>query len=115
MGVLEGRKAIVTGGGAGIGAAICRRFAAEGAAVAVLDRRLDTAQAVAAEIDGIAIECDVADAAAVDAAVAASSDQLGGLTHLVNNAGMGLNKPLHLYRDDEWALVLAVNLTGTFH
>jgi 3-oxoacyl-[acyl-carrier protein] reductase/meso-butanediol dehydrogenase/(S,S)-butanediol dehydrogenase/diacetyl reductase len=115
MGVLEGRKAIVTGGGAGIGAAICRRFAAEGAVVAVLDRKGDAAQAVATDVGGHAFECDVASAPAVDAAVAAAADAMGGLTDLVNNAGMGLNKPLHRYRDEEWALVLGVNLTGTFH
>jgi NAD(P)-dependent dehydrogenase (short-subunit alcohol dehydrogenase family) len=115
MGVLEGRKAIVTGGGAGIGAAICRRFAAEGAAVAVLDRRADAAEAIAAEIGGHAFTCDVASATEVNDAVAAATSVMGGLTDLVNNAGMGLNKPLHRYRDEEWALVLGVNLTGTFH
>ena len=115
VGTLEGHTVIVTGGGAGIGEAICRRFAAEGAAVAVLDRRLDGAQTVAGEIGGIAVECDVADAAAVEAAVAQVVDELGAVTDLVNNAGMGMNKPLHRYRDEEWALVMAVNLTGTFH
>jgi 3-oxoacyl-[acyl-carrier protein] reductase/meso-butanediol dehydrogenase/(S,S)-butanediol dehydrogenase/diacetyl reductase len=117
MGVLEGRKAIVTGGGAGIGAAICHRFAAEGASVAVLDRRADAAEAVAREIGGraFAFTCDVASSSQVDEAVAAAARTMGGLTDLVNNAGMGMNKPLHRYRDEEWALVLAVNLTGTFH
>src|SRR4051812_7571869 len=115
MGVLEGRKAIVTGGGAGIGAAICRRFAEEGATVAVLDRRGDAAEAVAREIGGHAFGCDVASSSEVNDAVAAAADAMGGLTDLVNNAGMGMNKPLHRYRDEEWALVLGVNLTGTFH
>ena len=115
MGALDGHKTIVTGGGAGIGEAICRRFAAEGAQVAVLDRRLDSAQAVANEIGGIAFECDVADAAAVEGAVGRVFDEFGTVTDLVNNAGMGMNKPLHRYRDEEWALVMAVNLTGTFH
>ncbi len=115
MGVLEGRKAIVTGGGAGIGAAICRRFAAEGATVAVLDRRADAAESVAKEVGGRAFACDVASASQVDDAVAAAAHAMGGVTDLVNNAGMGMNKPLHRYRDEEWALVLAVNLTGTFH
>jgi NAD(P)-dependent dehydrogenase (short-subunit alcohol dehydrogenase family) len=115
VGALDGHKAIVTGGGAGIGEAICRRFAAEGAQVAVLDRRVDDARAVANEIGGIALECDVADAAAVEGAVGRVWDELGTVTDLVNNAGMGMNKPLHRYRDEEWALVMAVNLTGTFH
>jgi NAD(P)-dependent dehydrogenase (short-subunit alcohol dehydrogenase family) len=115
VGALEEHTAIVTGGGAGIGEAICRQLAAQGARVAVLDRRLDTAQAVAKDVGGIALECDVADSAAVDAAVAAACDQLDGITDLINNAGMGMNKPLHRYRDGEWALVMAVNLTGTFN
>lgn len=115
MGALDGHKAIVTGGGAGIGEAICRRFAAEGARVVVLDRRLEPAQAVADDIGGIAFECDVADAAAVEGAVGRLYDEFGSVTDLVNNAGMGMNKPLHRYRDEEWALVMAVNLTGTFH
>jgi NAD(P)-dependent dehydrogenase (short-subunit alcohol dehydrogenase family) len=115
VGALEGHTAIVTGGGAGIGEAVCRQLAAQGARVAVLDRRVGPAQAVANDVGGIALECDVADAAAVEAAVAAACDELGGITDLVNNAGMGMNKPLHRYRDEEWALVMAVNLTGTFH
>jgi NAD(P)-dependent dehydrogenase (short-subunit alcohol dehydrogenase family) len=115
VGVLEGHKAIITGGGAGIGEAICRRFAAEGAQVAVLDRRLDAAQSVAAEINGIALECDVADAAAVEGAIGRVYDEIGPVTDLINNAGIGMNKPLHRYRDEEWALVMAVNLTGTFN
>ncbi|MEY2403634.1 MAG: 3-oxoacyl-[acyl-carrier protein] reductase [Acidimicrobiaceae bacterium] len=115
MGALEGHNAVVTGGGAGIGEAICRRFAAEGARVAVLDRDRDAALRVAGSIGGIALECDVADAAAVDAAISRVYEDIGAVTDLVNNAGMGMNKPLHRYRDEEWALVMAVNLTGTFH
>lgn len=115
MGTLEGHTAIVTGGGSGIGEAICRRFALEGARVAVFDRRRDAAQSVASSIGGIAIECDVADSQAVESATASAWNELGGVTDLVNNAGVGMNKPLHRYRDDEWALVVGVNLTGTFH
>ena len=115
VGTLDGHSVIVTGGGSGIGEAICRRFASEGAGVAVLDRRLDSAQAVAGDIGGLALECDVADSASVEGAVARAWDELGPVTDLVNNAGMGMNKPMHRYRDEEWALVMAVNLTGTFH
>jgi NAD(P)-dependent dehydrogenase (short-subunit alcohol dehydrogenase family) len=115
VGALDGHKTIVTGGGSGIGEAICRRFSAEGAQVAVLDRDIDTAQAVANDIGGVAFECDVADAAAVEGAIGRVFDEFESVTDLVNNAGMGMNKPLHRYRDQEWALVMAVNLTGTFH
>jgi NAD(P)-dependent dehydrogenase (short-subunit alcohol dehydrogenase family) len=109
VGALDGHKTIVTGGGSGIGEAICRRFSAEGARVAVLDRAIDAAQAVANDIGGVAFECDVADAAAVEGAVGRVFDEFESVTDLVNNAGMGMNKPLHRYRDEEWALVMAVN------
>ena len=115
MGALDGHNAIVTGGGSGIGAAICQRFASEGARVAVLDRHALSAQGVARAVGGIALECDVADAAAVERAMDRACDEFGTITDLVNNAGLGMNKPLHQYLDDEWALVMAVNLTGTFH
>lgn len=108
MGSLEGHKAVVTGGASGIGAAVCERFVAEGAAVAVLDRRVDG-------VAGLVFECDVSSSEAVDAAVGAAVESLGGLTDLVNNAGMGMNKPLHLYSDAEWAKIVAVNLTGAFN
>jgi 2-hydroxycyclohexanecarboxyl-CoA dehydrogenase len=112
---LTGHKVIVTGGGAGIGAATCRLLAAQGAAVAVLDRDPLAAEAVAAEVGGTALEVDVADPTATTAAVEAAVAALGGLTDVVANAGFGLNKPMHRYRDDEWRLVVDVNLGGTFH
>jgi NAD(P)-dependent dehydrogenase (short-subunit alcohol dehydrogenase family) len=112
---LAGHKAIVTGGGSGIGAATCRVLAARGAAVAVLDRNLATASAVAHEVGGTALEVDVADPTATTEAIQAAAAAMGGLTDVVANAGFGLNKPLHKYKDDEWALVVGVNLGGTFH
>ena len=113
-GLLTGRKALVTGGGSGIGAATCRRFADEGAAVVVLDRDGDAAAAVATEVGGHAIPCDVADRDALAAAVEEAVDVLDGLTTLFNNAGFGMLKTLHTYADDEWDRLLAVNLTATF-
>jgi NAD(P)-dependent dehydrogenase (short-subunit alcohol dehydrogenase family) len=83
--------------------------------VAVLDRRGAAAEAVATEINGIAIEVNVSDGAATTGAVDAAVAALGGLDAVVANAGMGLNKPLHRYRDEEWRLVVGVNLDGTFH
>jgi NAD(P)-dependent dehydrogenase (short-subunit alcohol dehydrogenase family) len=114
-GTLEGHRAIVTGGGAGIGAATARLLAARGAQVAVLDRAIDAAEAVADEIGGHAFEVDVADPSATTSAVQAATEAMGGLTDVVANAGFGLNKPLHLYSDKEWRLVVGVNLDGTFH
>lgn len=115
MGALAGRKAVVTGGGSGIGAATCARFAAEGAAVAVLDRRRDAAEAVADAVGGVAVVADVADPAAVTAAVDEAAAALGGLTDVVSNAGVGRWKPLHAYTDDEWRLLVDVNLSGAFY
>ena len=112
---LDGHRAIVTGGGAGIGAATARCLAGRGARVAILDRAIDAARRVAEEIDGHAFAVDVADPAATTEAVQAAASAMGGLTDVVANAGFGLNKPLHLYSDKEWRLVVGVNLDGTFH
>lgn len=112
---LTGHQAIVTGGGAGIGAATARRLAALGAQVAVLDRDGDSASTIAEELGGHAFAVDVTDPAATTSAVASAAEAMGGLTDVVANAGMGLNKPLHKYSDDEWRLVTSVNLDGTFH
>jgi NAD(P)-dependent dehydrogenase (short-subunit alcohol dehydrogenase family) len=83
--------------------------------VAVLDRNLATATAVADEVDGHPFEVDVADPDATTAAIDAAIAALGGLTDVVANAGYGLNKPLHAYTDKEWGKVVGVNLGGTFH
>jgi NAD(P)-dependent dehydrogenase (short-subunit alcohol dehydrogenase family) len=112
---LTGHRALVTGGGAGIGAATARLLAAAGAAVAVLDRDLDAARAVAAEVGGPSVEVDVRDPEGTTRAAQEAAAELGGLTDVVANAGMGLNKPTISYTDDEWRLVVAVNLDGTFH
>lgn len=115
MGDLDGHKVIVTGGAAGIGAATCRAMADRGASVTILDRSGDGARAVAAEVRGHAFEVDVADASGTTAAVQQAAEVMGGLTDVVANAGFGLNKPMHLYSDKEWSLVVGVNLGGTFH
>jgi NAD(P)-dependent dehydrogenase (short-subunit alcohol dehydrogenase family) len=86
---LEGRRALVTGAGSGIGAAIARGLAAAGARVAVLDVNADAAAAVAQEIGGTPFTVDIADAAAVAATVEAAAQQLGGAPEiLINNAGV---------------------------
>jgi 2-hydroxycyclohexanecarboxyl-CoA dehydrogenase len=90
----EGKVVVVTGGGGGIGGATSRRFAAEGAKVAVFDLNLDAARKVAAVIaaaGGVAeaFACDIANRADVDAAVAAVEARLGPIDVLVNNAGLG--------------------------
>jgi 2-hydroxycyclohexanecarboxyl-CoA dehydrogenase len=110
---LEGRIALVTGGASGIGAATARRLAAEGARVAVADLNESGAREVAAEIDGLAVRMDVADAAAARAGVARVQDALGDPDVLVNNAGT--DRFAFFVNTDEvlWDLVLGVNLRGT--
>ncbi len=110
---LEGRVALVTGGGSGIGAATCRRLAAEGARVAVTDLNADTAQAVAAELDGAAYELDVRSTASIAAAVEAAERELGPLDVLVNNAGYDEFGFFARTEEAMWDRVLAVNLRGT--
>jgi NAD(P)-dependent dehydrogenase (short-subunit alcohol dehydrogenase family) len=115
MGLLDGQKAIVTGGGSGIGAAVARAMVGEGAQVAVLDLHEDRGRAVAEEIGGVAFAVNVVDGDAVDRAVSGAAEALGGLTCLVNNAGIGSLKPLHEYTSKEWDLLVDVNLKGTFN
>jgi NAD(P)-dependent dehydrogenase (short-subunit alcohol dehydrogenase family) len=115
MGLLDGQRAFVTGGASGIGAATCRRMAAEGARVAVVDIDESRAREVARSIDGIAFGVDVTDFDALARAAADANEQLGGLTLLCNNAGAGGMAALHDYSLDEWNRIVTLNLTGVFH
>ena len=116
MGVLEGKVAIVTGAGSGIGRAISLGFAAEGASVAVADVDAATADSVAKEIgDGaLAVTCDVADSAQVEAMVAATIERFGHIDILVNNAGRARGGPLSRMSEEDFDSVFAVNVRGTF-
>lgn len=109
---LEGRTALVTGAGSGIGAATCGRLAAEGAAIAVTDVDLEAAERVARELGAGAYALDVRSTASIAAAVAAAERDLGPLSVLVNNAGY--DEFGFFTRTDEelWDRVLAVNLRG---
>jgi 2-hydroxycyclohexanecarboxyl-CoA dehydrogenase len=109
---LEGRTALVTGGGSGIGAATCRRLAAEGAAVAVTDVNLEPAEAVASELDGRAFELDVRSTDSVGAALERIESELGPLEVLVNNAGYDEFAFFTQTEAELWDRVLAVNLRG---
>ncbi len=114
MGLLEGHRAVVTGGGSGIGRATCRRMADEGAKVAVFDVDGASARAVAADIGGIAYEVDVGDPDALRVAVDAAAAELGGLSLLYNNAGTSAFNRMHELDPGEWDRVLRVNLTGVW-
>jgi NAD(P)-dependent dehydrogenase (short-subunit alcohol dehydrogenase family) len=116
VGELDGRVAFVTGGASGIGAAVARRLAAEGARLAVVDRDGDGAEAVAATIYGaLGFAVDVRDGAAVDVAVTRTVEAFGSLAIVVNNAGVGDLRPLHTIDDKVWRRLVDVNLTGTFN
>lgn len=120
MSKLQAKTVIVTGGAGGIGGATCRRFAAEGAKVAVFDMNLEAAEQVAADIraaggQAAAFKCDITDRAAVDAAVAATEAQLGPVDVLVNNAGWDVFKPFVKTVPAEWSKLIDINLTGVLH
>ena len=118
---LEGRVALVTGAGAGIGAAVARRLGAEGVAVAVLDRDGEAASAVAAEITaagarGTGVSCDVADHGQVAEAIAAAVSSLGETLHIVvNNAGIIRPAMFAKLDEEKFRAVLDVHLMGTYH
>lgn len=116
---IQGQAALVTGGASGIGADVARHLARAGARVAVLDIDRAGAEAVAREIGGLAVECDVASAASGEAAVAAARAAHGPARILVNVAGIlipgrivGRDGPLPL---EKFAKVIEVNLIGTFN
>lgn len=117
----SGSVAVITGGGQGIGAAVARALAAEGAAVIVAARSTDKIERVAKEITKAggkawAIRCDVTDAASVHNLAQAAGRRAGGgaIDILVNNAGAAHSAPLVKTTLEDWNRVLAVNATGTF-
>ncbi len=116
---VKGQGAIVTGGGSGLGAATARHLAAAGAKVAVLDLAAEAARAVAQEIGGLGLACDVGSAADAEAAVAAASEAHGPARVLVNCAGIapakrivGRSGPMPL---EDFEQVIRTNLLGSFN
>lgn len=119
MGRLNGKAVLVTGAGRGAGRVIALRLAREGAAVALLARSAEQLAAVAREIEAaggqaLIVPADVADAEAVEKAVASTEARFGGLDAVVNNAGLGLAAPSAGYPMENWRRVLDTNLTGAF-
>lgn len=115
---LTGRHALVTGANGGIGEAICRQLAAHGARVSLLGRDRATLEATCASLAGSGhgvVTADVGDAAAVDAAFAEAVAARGPVAILVNNAGVAKSAPLAKTDTALWQMMLAVNLSGTFH
>jgi NADP-dependent 3-hydroxy acid dehydrogenase YdfG len=109
---LEGKVAIVTGGGTGIGAATARRFAAEGAHVVVTGRRPEPIGAIAEEIGGVAVAGDAADADHARAAVETATRSFGGLDVVVANAGIGRETGALDYQAEVVEATIRVNLIG---
>lgn len=116
---IKGKVAIVTGGGRGLGEAICRMLGGSGAIAIVADIREDLAQKVALEIqaDGgkaQALRLDVTDAAQVESAVGQIVAQYGQLDILINNAGIDVTLPVDELTVQDWERIIAVNLNGPF-
>jgi NAD(P)-dependent dehydrogenase (short-subunit alcohol dehydrogenase family) len=116
---IKGHAALITGGGSGLGAATAIMLANEGAKVALLDVNMDAANEVAKKTGGIAVKCDVTDAASTEAAVAEAKAKNGAARILVNCAGVGTPKRI-VGRDGPMPLgdyekVIKINLIGTFN
>ena len=116
---LEGKCAIVTGAGRGIGAATAELFASAGAAVAVLDKEEQHAVRTAAAISksggrALAVTCDVTDEQQVEEMFAGIVKEFGALDILVNNAGMAIRKPALELPLEQWRQVIELNLTALF-
>ncbi len=111
---LEGRHALVTGGGTGIGASAARHLHSAGARVSLLGRRREPLDRTAASVSGTAHQCDVTDRAAIDRAFAEAREVNGPIELLVVNAGIAESAPFHKMTRDSWDRIIAVNLTAAF-
>jgi 3-oxoacyl-[acyl-carrier protein] reductase len=117
---LEGKVALVTGGAQGIGRAIAVALAREGAKVVISDINLEKAEETCREIaamgrEALAVKGNVAEAKDAEAMVQRALDQFGRLDILVNNAGITRDQVLLRMKEEDWDLVLGVNLKGAFH
>ena len=117
---LTGTAALVTGASSGIGAATARRLAEHGAAVALVARRRDRLEALAAEIGkaggtALAVEADITDRAQAEAAVQQAAGRFGRLDTLVNNAGLMLLGPVAGADPEEWDRMIAINVQGLLY
>lgn len=112
MNRFQGKVVVITGGANGIGAACARRFASEGACVAVLDVDMENASTLAHAIDGIAVHCDVSNKASVQSAFDEVLAAFSRIDVLVANAGIYRGGPLPEIDLDEWQLVMDIDLTG---
>jgi NAD(P)-dependent dehydrogenase (short-subunit alcohol dehydrogenase family) len=120
MGLLEGKAAFITGAASGIGEGMAKRFAHEGARIAVADVQKEDGERVCGEItgkggDAFYVECDVSRAESVERAVRAAVERFGSLDIVCANAGInGVFAPIEELRPDEWDRTQAINLRGTY-
>ena len=114
-GKLEGRRIVVTGAASGMGLAIAQLFAAEGAALALLDLNEAGVGAIAHELGATSFACDVSDRATVNAVVAKAAEVLAGIDGIINAAGILDIKPFGELTPESWDRMLGVNLTGPFN
>lgn len=113
---LAGHHAVITGGGTGIGAAIARALAVEGAKLTLIGRRREKLEQVAVALgDVVTAPADVTDRAAIDAAFAEARAAHGPITILVNNAGAAVSRPFAKTSAEDWRAMMAVNLDAVFH
>ena len=112
---LDNKVCVVSGAGQGMGRAIARRLAAEGAHVAAIDVNLEAAQATLEGSAGLALRIDIGDSAAVGKAFDDIVARWGRVDVLVNNAGVGSVDAFADIADETWSRVIGVNLTGAFH
>jgi NAD(P)-dependent dehydrogenase (short-subunit alcohol dehydrogenase family) len=111
---LEGRHALITGGGTGIGAAAAQHLSAAGAKLSLLGRRLEPLTAVTDELGGTAIQCDVTDPDRIASAFDEARGVNGPIDLLIVNAGIAESAPFHKMSRDSWDRIIATNLTAAF-
>ena len=117
---LEGKVALVTGGARGIGKAICKRLADEGTKLAIVDILLETAEQTATEfkaegVDAAAFAADVSKLESANETIDAVIEKFGKIDILINNAGVTRDTLMMRMTEQDWDLVIAVNLKGTFN
>ena len=116
---LKDKAAIITGAGSGLGEAIARRFAAEGASLLVCDRNIQAVEALSSELSAhppgvLACEADVSDATAVGEMAESCLEAFGQIDILINNAGISPKKGFLEYTEEDWDAVIDVNLKGEY-
>ena len=111
---LEGRHALITGGGTGIGAAAAEHLNAAGARLSLLGRRVGPIKAVAEGVGGTAIQCDVTDPERIRAAFDEARAANGPIDCLIVNAGIAESAPFHKMSRESWDRIIATNLTAAF-